>query len=122
LEALRGLERDRTQRHDLITAQLRERQNLQVQFCAIRQAHTKQLAQLHKDVAANRKPGPQHKPFRETLRGKVCEAQPKPATKTLHNIRPPQQKALTPADRLQRLRSGEPRSGPSHSKGPDLER
>jgi MobA/VirD2-like, nuclease domain len=127
VEALRALERDRSQRHDLITAQLRERQNLQIQFRIVRQTSVKELAKIHKDIAANRKLDVQRKQkqpikLRDTFKQKTRTKLPSPKTKAPKNISPPKSQPLNPADRLQRLRSGKSRSGPNQSKGPDLER
>lgn len=51
LEAYKSLKRDQAQQHSLIEAQLGERRILQKEIRYTRQAHSKALMQLHKDVA-----------------------------------------------------------------------
>jgi Relaxase/Mobilisation nuclease domain len=50
LEAYWSLQRDRVQRHALVSAQLRERQALQKRILALRQAQATRLRELHQDL------------------------------------------------------------------------
>jgi hypothetical protein len=50
LEAYWSLHRDRAQRDALVSAQLRERQSLQIQIRALRQAQANRLRELHRDL------------------------------------------------------------------------
>src|SRR3546814_1038608 len=51
VEAFFGLQRDRAQRHDLISAQLKERAGLQSQIGVLRDRHARQLLGLYRDAA-----------------------------------------------------------------------
>ena len=55
MEVFQALERDRGQRHDLITAQLQDRQNLQNSIRAMRQNDANEMTRLHRDMAINEK-------------------------------------------------------------------
>ena len=55
MEAHFGIERDRAQRHDLVSAQLKERQGLQSQIQQGRERHAKQLLGLYRDAAQYRR-------------------------------------------------------------------
>src|SRR3546814_3609377 len=50
-----GLQRDRAQRHDLISAQLKERAGLQSQIGVLRDRHARQLLGLYRDAAQYRR-------------------------------------------------------------------
>lgn len=51
MEAFFALNRDRKQRHDLIQAQLKERQTLQAKIMEVRNRHTKMLLDLYRHAA-----------------------------------------------------------------------
>lgn len=55
VEAFFGLQRDRTQRHDLVSAQLKERADLQSQIGVARDRHARQLLGLYRDAAQYRR-------------------------------------------------------------------
>src|SRR3546814_4200703 len=55
VEAFVGLQRDRAQRHDLISAQLKERAGLQSQIGVLRDRHARQLLGLYRDAAQYRR-------------------------------------------------------------------
>ena len=55
MEAFFGLQRDRAQRHDLIRAQLKDRQALQSQIVQQRERHVRQLLGLYRDSANYRR-------------------------------------------------------------------
>jgi len=50
MEAFRALERDRSQRHDLIDAQLSERRSLQSEITGLRRMHAQDLLALGRDL------------------------------------------------------------------------
>ncbi|MGV6848422.1 MAG: hypothetical protein ACWA5A_08595, partial [Marinibacterium sp.] len=54
MEAIWSLQRDREQRHALVEAQLRDRQNLQAEIVAARNRHAEVLRGLHHDRTNNR--------------------------------------------------------------------
>lgn len=54
MEAFFGLQRDRAQRHDLVTAQMKDRQNLQQQISRERERHAAQILDLYRDAAQYR--------------------------------------------------------------------
>lgn len=54
MEAFFGLQRDRAQRHGLVSAQLKERQALQRQIVQVRSGHAEQLLGLYRDAARYR--------------------------------------------------------------------
>lgn len=54
MEAHFGLQRDRHQRHDLVQAQMKERQGLQTQIVAARERHAQQLLGLYQDASRYR--------------------------------------------------------------------
>lgn len=54
MEAHFGLQRDRHQRHDLVQAQMKERQGLQTQIVAARERHAQQLLGLYRDASRYR--------------------------------------------------------------------
>ena len=51
MEAFFALNRDRKQRHDLVNAQLKERQTLQAKIMEVRTRHTKMLLDLYRHAA-----------------------------------------------------------------------
>ena len=51
MEAFFSLNRDRKQRHDLVNAQLKERQTLQSKIMEVRTRHTKMLLDLYRHAA-----------------------------------------------------------------------
>lgn len=51
MEAFFGVQRDRAQRHDLISGQLQERQSLQSQIVAVRERNAGQVLSLYRDAA-----------------------------------------------------------------------
>lgn len=51
MEAFFGMQRDRAQRHDLVSAQLKERQALQSQIVQVRGGYAEQLLGLYRDAA-----------------------------------------------------------------------
>lgn len=51
MEAFFGMQRDRAQRHDLVSAQLKDRQALQRQIVRVRSGHAEQLLGLYRDAA-----------------------------------------------------------------------
>jgi len=55
MEAFFGVQRDRAQRHDLIAAQLKDRQGLQREIVAQRERSAKQMLGLYKDAAHYRR-------------------------------------------------------------------
>lgn len=55
VEAFFGLQRDRAQRHDLVSAQLKDRAALQSQISVLRERHAKQLLGLYRDAAQYRR-------------------------------------------------------------------
>lgn len=54
MEAFFGLQRDRSQRHDVVQSQLKERQGLQSEIVAVRERHAGQLLGLYRDAAQYR--------------------------------------------------------------------
>lgn len=54
MEAFFGMQRDRTQRHDLITTQMKDRQQLQQQIQQQRERHATQILGLYRDAAQYR--------------------------------------------------------------------
>ncbi|BBD98868.1 relaxase [Sphingobium amiense] len=54
MEAFFGVQRDRAQRHDLVTAQMKDRQNLQQQISQVRGLHAAQILDLYRDAAQYR--------------------------------------------------------------------
>lgn len=58
-EAYAALQRDRAQRHNLVSAQLGERQALQVEIREVRHRLTRQLLELHKDASRYRDMAPE---------------------------------------------------------------
>lgn len=57
MEAFFSLQRDRAQRHDLVTAQMKERQGLQQEISQIRERHASQMLGLYRDAARYRSMG-----------------------------------------------------------------
>lgn len=57
MEAFFGVQRDRAQRHDLVSAQMRERQSLQTQIVELRERSARQLLGLYRDAAQYRRVG-----------------------------------------------------------------
>lgn len=55
MEAFFGVQRDRAQRHDLISAQLKDRQSLQIQIVAQRERNARQVLGLYRDAAQYRR-------------------------------------------------------------------
>ncbi len=55
VEAFFGLQRDRAQRHDLVSAQLKERADLQSRIGVARDRHARQLLGLYRDAAQYRR-------------------------------------------------------------------
>ena len=55
VEAFFGLQRDRAQRHDLVSAQLKERADLQSRIGVARDRHARQLLGLYRDAAKYRR-------------------------------------------------------------------
>lgn len=55
IEAHFGIQRDRAQRHDLVSAQLKERQSLQSQIKQGRDRHARQVLGLYRDAAQYRR-------------------------------------------------------------------
>ncbi|MPT47964.1 MAG: relaxase [Sphingobium sp.] len=55
MEAFFGLQRDRAQQHDLVTAQMKDRQNLQQQIAQVRERHAAQILDLYRDAAQYRR-------------------------------------------------------------------
>jgi len=55
MEAFFGLQRERAQRHDLVAAQLQERQRLQSQIQQQRERHARQLLGLYRDASRYRR-------------------------------------------------------------------
>ncbi len=50
-DALAALRRDRDQRHELVTEQLKERRNLQREIVAVRNRHASRVADLYRDLS-----------------------------------------------------------------------
>ncbi len=115
MEAFFAHQRDREQRHALVQAQLRERQELHQKILAARQRHAERVRELHKD-AAN---------YRLMQRGEAPNLREEHREQARPDTAPTPQtrKPLTPQDRLDRLRQGRTRE-PDHDRGhePDLER
>jgi len=55
MEAFFGLQRDRAQRHDLVSAQLKERQALQQEIVRLRERNARQVLGLYRDAAQYRR-------------------------------------------------------------------
>ena len=55
VEAFFGMQRDRAQRHDLVSAQLKERQGLQQEILRLRERSAKQVLGLYRDAAQYRR-------------------------------------------------------------------
>lgn len=55
MEAFFGLQRDRAQRHDLVSAQLKERQGLQREIVSLRERSARQVLGLYRDAAQYRR-------------------------------------------------------------------
>ena len=148
MEALWSLQRDREQRHALLQAQLKERQELQAKIRELRSEHAERLRELHRDTSnyrsLSRGEPPKARPPQErpnTLRAEAApsftpepQKTPKPRSAPspedrLNSLRaqtppaftPERQKSISPEERLKRLRQrGKQDKGPSHE--PDLER
>lgn len=120
MEAFFALQRDREQRHAMVQAQLRERQELQSQIVQARARHAQQLRELHKD-AAN---------YRLMQRGEVPKMQDafdrlealrqpdRPQPMSQQHKQPEAKPPLSAQERLDRLRSSQRRDEPDR----DLER
>lgn len=137
MEAFQALERDREQRQALIYAQLQDRQRLQMKIRRVRQTYAKDMAALHKDSTANKKmrvqfkivqKGSAHPIFERSAKAPASIVETKAIATSVEKVlpqttakRPREDKRPTPVDRLQRLRSGKPSTGPSRSKGPDFD-
>lgn len=65
LEAHFGMQRDGAQRHDLVQAQLKERQGLQTRIVATRERHARQMLGLYRDAARYRQMGRDGSPARD---------------------------------------------------------
>jgi len=121
-EAMDALKRDQEQRERLIFDQLAERRELQTEIQTQRKAHTKQIADLHRDAARLRRGElPEQRkakapPSRETTSPQPGEQAAALKTQWDRSARP-----QTHADRLQRLRNKE-RPNPTRDPGPSHER
>ena len=93
LEAYWSLQRDREQRHFLVSAQLRERQALQNQIRELRQTQANRLRELHRDL---HRYGELRQPKkRDGLAGSFGQAahpRPKTAQERLNDLRSRKQK------------------------------
>jgi hypothetical protein len=147
MEAIWSLQRDREQRHALVEAQLRDRQSLQAEILAARNRHAEVLRGLHHDRTNNRlmmrglepstlkaektKVAVQSvKQAFDYTQEKMSAARVKIAQERLEALRKDQQEkptvrvrqtgkdAVSPQDRLQRLRDGQIRK----PRGPELDR
>jgi hypothetical protein len=65
VEAHFGVQRDRNQRHDLVQAQLKERQGLQSRIVAERERHARQMVGLYRDAARYRQMSRDGSPARD---------------------------------------------------------
>ena len=65
VEAHFGMQRDRAQRHDLVQAQLKERQGLQSRIVATREHHARQMLGLYRDAARYRQMARDGSPARD---------------------------------------------------------
>jgi hypothetical protein len=122
-EALEALGRDQAQREELIFAQAAERRRLQGQMQAARAAHTKEMADLHRDLARLRRGE-----LPEARKAKPVSTREAPAertdekTATLKNQWDRAARGRPHADRLERLRDKNrtttrpDRGGPSHDR------
>jgi len=120
LEAMEALERDQTQRERLIFDQLAERRDLQIRIRAERIAHTKQIADLHRDAALLRRGElPDAGKAKAPPARDITSTQPREKSAALKTRWDRAARPQAHADRLQRLRNKErPAStrdrGPSH--------
>lgn len=139
MEAYFALQRDREQRHALITAQLKDRQGLQHTIRQTRSRHAEQLRQLHKDAANYRLMQKGEAPKLKEAFDRTQPVKPVPVAErpTSQTLTPAFNKAATPEipaeprphlrpsaeQRLERLRQRRTRD-PSRDRGhePDLER
>lgn len=120
LEALWALRRDREQRHALLQAQRAERQALQLQIQQARNRHAERLRELHRDAANYRliqrgEEPPKAKTAFERI--EALRAKPQPQ-QTAEPQRTERREALSPRERIERLR----KKGPERPPEPDLER
>jgi MobA/VirD2-like, nuclease domain len=127
-EAYQGLSRDRAQRDDLIAAQMKDRQGLQVEITAARTRHAELLRALRQDRQQVKMLA------REAGLGETFNTPARTLAKTpthqerLERLRdqassePKTERQLSPQDRLDRLKDGNrtPRDG--RDKSPDRER
>ncbi len=73
-ETLKALQRDRSQRDDLVAEQLKERRGLQREMVAVRHRHASRVDELHSDIARQKEgPGIQFQPSRGASRGPTFE-------------------------------------------------
>ncbi|MDA5556191.1 relaxase/mobilization nuclease domain-containing protein [Shimia sp. MMG029] len=147
IEAIWSLYRDREQRHALVEAQLKDRQSLQAEIVAARNRHAEVLRSLHHDRTNNRlvmrglepstKKAERAKVTAHSLKQSFDETQKKMSVERvktaqvrLEALRKDQQQspsvrvrhtgrdAISPQDRLKRLREGQTRK----PRGPELNR
>ncbi|WOF72779.1 relaxase [Parvibaculaceae bacterium PLY_AMNH_Bact1] len=109
LEAMDALKRDREQRERLIFDQLAERRELQSRIQAQRTAHTKAMTDLHRDAALLRRselPEVRKRPVaRQPERhAKASDLRQAWDSRTGSGDAPMRQSALSPKDRLERMR------------------
>jgi MobA/VirD2-like, nuclease domain len=147
MEAIWSLHRDREQRHALVEAQLKDRQNLQTEIVAARNRHANVLRGLHQDRTNNRlrmrglepsmKKAEKAKVAAQSVKQsfdgtqkKMSAERVKTAQERLEKLRKEQQQkptvrvrqtardVVSPKDRLQRLRQEQTRK----PRGPELDR
>ncbi|MEQ8340278.1 MAG: relaxase [Marinovum algicola] len=147
MEAIWSLQRDREQRHAMVEAQIRDRQNLQTEIVAARNRHASVLRGLHRDRTNNllmmRGLEPSTKKVEkakvaaqsvkqsfDVTQKKMSAERVKTAQERLEKLRKEQQQEptvrvrqkvrdpISPQDRLQRLRQGQTRK----PRGPELDR
>lgn len=120
MEAHFALQRDREQRHAMLQAQLRERQELQMQIRTARSRHAEQLRGLHKDAANYRLMQRGEAPKMREAFDRLSDLRHDNPARTNPQIpkTPDRQSRLSPQDRVERLRSSQRKDGPDH----DLER
>ncbi len=122
LEAMDALKRDQEQRERLIFDQLAERRDLQSRIQAERFAHTKQIADLHRDAAQLRRGElPELRKEKAPPAREKTSPVPTEKTATLKSQWDRSARPQTHADRLERLRNNE-RPASTRDRGPTHER
>lgn len=108
-EAYQALRRDRAQRQDLINAQLKDRQELQVERTTIRKSHAKALREIHKERQEYRE--------MENSPEKVVQVR-RPRKTTGQRRAAPRQRPPSRIDQFREVSRGQPNVQPSKPSPP----